>query len=146
MKRRDGCTNYMQTVRATVLIIEPCHEKPVFRVCDQGRLKPDCTVRKTRYKGGISDIETRVIILSRQQTTKALIRLSRCPGWSAPLLFAYGINRFPHDVAHLVYRFFRLIIMYNIQGMLLNLTFALASVASPSTKLLFFKYLWWPNG
>ena len=31
---------------------------------------------------------------------KALIRLSRCAGWSASLLFAYGINRFSHDVAH----------------------------------------------
>ena len=28
-----------------------------------------------------------------------LIRLCGCAGWSAPLLFAYGINRFSHDVA-----------------------------------------------
>ena len=27
----------------------------------------------------------------------------RCAGWSAPLLFAYVINRFSHDMAHLVY-------------------------------------------
>ena len=32
---------------------------------------------------------------------KALIRC-RCTGWSAPLLFAYGINRFSHDVAHII--------------------------------------------
>ena len=37
------------------------------------------------------EIETRGIILSRQRTTKALIRL----------LFVYGINRFYHDLAHL---------------------------------------------
>ena len=35
------------------------------------------------------------ILLSKQRTTKALIR-------SAPLLFAYGINRFSHDVAYIV--------------------------------------------
>ena len=40
------------------------------------------------------------IILSRQWTTKALIRLRGCAGWSAPLLFAYCINRFSHDIAH----------------------------------------------
>ena len=50
----------------------------------------------------ISDIETRSIILSMQRTTKALIRLHGCTGCSAPLLFAYGINRFSHDVAHMV--------------------------------------------
>ena len=38
-------------------------------------------------------------IISRQRTTKALIRLCGCPGWSARLLFAYGINRFSRDVA-----------------------------------------------
>ena len=31
-----------------------------------------------------------------------LIRLHRCTGWSAYLLFAYGIDRFCHDVAHLI--------------------------------------------
>ena len=33
--------------------------------------------------------ETRDITLSRQRTTKVLIRLRGCAGWSAPLLFAY---------------------------------------------------------
>ena len=47
------------------------------------------------------DIETRGIILSRQRTTKALTRLRGCAGWSVPLLFAYGINRFSHDVAQI---------------------------------------------
>ena len=44
---------------------------------------------------------TRGIILSRQRTTKALIRLRRCAGWPASLLFAYAINRFSYDVPHL---------------------------------------------
>ena len=30
-----------------------------------------------------------------------LIRLQGCAGWSAPFLFAYGKNRFCHDVAHM---------------------------------------------
>ena len=51
--------------------------KPVFGVCDQGRLKPACAA------------------------TEASWRLRVCAGWSAPLLFAYGINRFSHDVAHM---------------------------------------------
>ena len=31
-----------------------------------------------------------------------LIRLHGCAGWSASLLFAYGKNRFSHDVAHII--------------------------------------------
>ena len=37
------------------------------------------------------------------------MRLHRCAGWSVPLLFAYGINRFSHDMAHLRCNFLRLI-------------------------------------
>ena len=62
--------------------------KPAFGVCDEGRLKPACTATEARLRFEISDIETRGIILSRQRTT-------------APLLFAYCINRFSHDVAHM---------------------------------------------
>ena len=47
------------------------------------------------------DIETRDIILSRQRTIEVLISLRWCAGWSAHLFFAYGINRFSHDVAHI---------------------------------------------
>ena len=47
-------------------------------------------------------METRYIILIKQRTTKVLIRLRGCTGWSKPLLYAYGINRFSHGVAHLV--------------------------------------------
>ena len=37
-------------------------------------------------------IKSRDIKLSKQRTTKALIRLCSCTGWSAPLLFAYDIR------------------------------------------------------
>ena len=47
--------------------------KPVFGVCDQGRLKPVCAVTGLRLE--ISDVETRDIILSRQRTTNVLIGL-----------------------------------------------------------------------
>ena len=49
--------------------------KSVFGVCDQGRLKPDYAATEARQRLEISDIETRGIMLSRQRTTKALIRL-----------------------------------------------------------------------
>ena len=47
------------------------------------------------------------IILSGQRTTKALIRLPGFAGWSVPLLFACGINRFSHDVAQ--FKFFKVL-------------------------------------
>ena len=56
--------------------------KPVFGVCNQARLKPACAATEPRQRREISDIETRGIILSRQQTTKAN-------------------NRFAHDGAHI---------------------------------------------
>ena len=75
--------------------------KPVFRGFDKVRLKPASAATEASYRLEISDIEIRGIILPRQWTTKALIKLRRCKGWSAPLLFAYGKNRFSRDEAHL---------------------------------------------
>ena len=49
----------------------------------------------------ILDLESKGIILSRQQTTKTLSRLRGCAGWSAPLLFAYGKSRISNDAAQL---------------------------------------------
>ena len=45
-------------------------------------------------------LSCKISLLSRQRTTKALIKLRECAGWSAPLLFTYDKNRFSHDVAH----------------------------------------------
>ena len=72
-----------------------------LRYSDQVRLKPACSATETSYYLGILDSASIGIILSRQRTTKALIRLPGCADWSAPLLFAYEINRFSHDVAQL---------------------------------------------
>ena len=71
--------------------------KPVFRVCDQGRLKPTCAATEARQRLVISDIETRSIILSRQRTTKALIRLRICA-----FVVRIWHNRFSYDVAHIL--------------------------------------------
>ena len=73
--------------------------KPVFGVFDHVRL---CSVIEASLRLEISDIETRGIILSRQRTAKALIRLRGCTDCFASLLFAYGKNRFSHDVAQSV--------------------------------------------
>ena len=75
--------------------------KHVFGVSDQVRLKPDCSATGTSWSLEIPAIASGCILLSKQRTTKALIRLRGCAGCSAPLLFAYGINRFSHDVAQL---------------------------------------------
>ena len=54
--------------------------KPVFGVCDQVRHKPGCAATEAGWRLEILDIETLGIVLSRQQTTKALIRLRGCAG------------------------------------------------------------------
>ena len=79
--------------------------KPVFGAFDLLRLKPACSATETSLSLENSAIANRGIILSRQRTRKALIRLRRCAGWSAPLLYAYGINRFSHDVAQLCFSY-----------------------------------------
>ena len=62
-------------------------------VCDQVTFKPTCSATETSYNLETLDIASIHIILSKQRTTKVLIRLRECAGWSAPLLFAYGIRR-----------------------------------------------------
>ena len=83
--------------------------KPVFLTrydSNPGRYdRPAFSATEASYSLGISDIETRGIILSRQPITKMPIRLREYAGWSASLLFAYGINRFSRDVAQLKIRF-----------------------------------------
>ena len=48
---------------------------------------------KTNKSLGILDIESRCIILSKQRTTKALIRLRACAVWSAPFVFRIWQNQ-----------------------------------------------------
>ena len=57
----------------------------------QVRFKPACSATEASRNLETLDIWSRHIILPMQRTTKVLIRLHRCAGWSAPLLFAYGI-------------------------------------------------------
>ena len=54
--------------------------KPAFGVSYQVRLKLVRSADETSRGLEISDVETRDIILSRQRTTKVLIRLSGCAG------------------------------------------------------------------
>ena len=91
---RNTLVSRIQKYKKRCKLNEPRHEKPVFGVCDQVRLKPVYSSIETRYSLGISAIASGGIILSKQRTTKVLIRLRGCACLSAPLLFAYGINRF----------------------------------------------------
>ena len=68
--------------------------KPVFGVCDQLKLKPACSAIEASWSHETANTETRDIILSRQWTTKVLIRLWVCAGWSASLLFPYSKTGF----------------------------------------------------
>ena len=43
------------------------------------------------------------MVLSKKRITKALIRLRRCAGWSAPVLFANPEDRFSRVAAHIVH-------------------------------------------
>ena len=61
-------------------------------IFDQVRFKPACSATEASYNFETLDITSMHIILSKQRTTKVLIRLRGCTGWSAPLLFAYGIR------------------------------------------------------
>ena len=83
-------------------------------VCNQLRHKLACSSTETSWGLEISAISSRGIILSRQRTTKTLIRLRGCAGWSAPLLFDYGINRFSQDAAQVFF------INYNVSPILLK--------------------------
>ena len=73
---------------------EPCH-----MVCDQVSLKQACSAMETNLCLENLDLGSIWILLSRQRTTKVLIRLFKYAGWSVSLEFAYGINRFSHVVA-----------------------------------------------
>ena len=72
---------------------EPRHDKMRLR---EFRTRPDTNwpaqPQKLATVFKILAIESSDIMLSKQRTTKALIRLCGCAGWSASLLFAYDIR------------------------------------------------------
>ena len=62
--------------------------KPVFGVSDNASFKPVSSASETSWKIEISLVISLDMMLFDKRTTKALIRLRGCAGWSAPLLFA----------------------------------------------------------
>ena len=62
-------------------------KKHVFGVFDKVRFIPACSATETSWKIEISLIESLDVILSNKRIIKALIRLLKRVGWSAPLLF-----------------------------------------------------------
>ena len=86
-----GCTCHFVVLRLIWVLLYLNHfshvtRKPVFGVCDQLRLKPACSADETSWGLEIPAVTSRGI-LSRQRTTRVLISLRGCAGWSAPLLF-----------------------------------------------------------
>ena len=62
--------------------------KRVYGVSDKVRFKPACSATETSKKYENLLVESLDMIHSKKRLTKALIRLRRCAGWSAPVLFA----------------------------------------------------------
>ena len=81
--------------------MSPVTRKPVFGVCKQVRHKPACPATKASPSLENLDIASIGIILSKQRTTKALIRLRGCAG-DLRLCWSHDSkNRFSHDVAQI---------------------------------------------
>ena len=75
--------------------------RPVFGVYDHARLKPTCSVTESTCSSKAEIVCSSLsLILSRWRTTKALIRLRGCVGWSAPLIFECNYVRFSLNTAH----------------------------------------------
>ena len=66
----------------------PQRGKTCFLVSDKVKFKSACSATETSLKIEIFPVASLDMILSNKQITKALIRLCRCAGWSALLLFA----------------------------------------------------------
>ena len=62
--------------------------KPVLGVSDNLNFKPVSSATETSQKSEIAIEASLGMIVSNTRITKTLIRLRRCAGWSAPLLFA----------------------------------------------------------
>ena len=84
-------------VHSSIVLIwwnEPRHDKTCLRgVSGQVRLKLACLATETSQSLESFNIASNGITLSRQRKINVLIRLRGCAGWSAPLLFAYGIKQ-----------------------------------------------------
>ena len=79
--------------------------KPVFWGSAKVRLKPVSSATDNSYEIEISLGASLDMVLSKKRTAKVLIRLRRCAGWSAPLLFCCSQlpeDRFSHITAHII--------------------------------------------
>ena len=66
----------------------------------QGSNQPTQLQRLVQQNAKILRLASVSIILYCERTVKALIRLRRCVGWSAPLMFACSYVRFSLDTVH----------------------------------------------
>ena len=87
------------------IIWAPSKENESSGVCDQLRFKPVCSATEASQNPQSLDLASIDTILSKQWTTKVLIRLRISAGWSVPLLFAYGLRhvfawRGPYNNVH----------------------------------------------
>ena len=62
--------------------------KPVFGIYNKASFNPVYSATETSKKIEISHEASFHIILSKKRITKAMVRLRRCAGWSALVLFA----------------------------------------------------------
>ena len=76
----DGTLCVLSLSSGGLLDLSLVTRKPVFSVSDQLRLKPACSATETSLSLEILDLASIGTILSRQRTTKALIRLHGCTG------------------------------------------------------------------
>ena len=72
--------------------------KVVYGIYDQAIPKPAPQLQRLATKV-VASLE---MVLSNMRITRMLIRLLRCAGWSAPLLFANQEDRFSGAGAHIV--------------------------------------------
>ena len=76
--------------------------KPVFRVSDRVRFKPVLSAEETSWEIEKWLVASLDMILSNKRITKMLIRLRKCAGWSATLLFTNTEDRFSRVEAHMI--------------------------------------------
>ena len=83
---------FLSAVMKPFTFIEPSHEKICLQSLQPGKTNQFAQPQKL-VSLQILDTASIGIIRTRQWTTKTLTRLRRCAGWSAPLLFTYGIKQ-----------------------------------------------------
>ena len=91
--RLGGCPGWFESSLGAQSLCWFCH------VATQVLSLPLCAIGRLWFEP--RNEKTCLRSLRSGKTQTGLLRLRGCASWSAPLLFACGINRFSHDVAHL---------------------------------------------